>query len=275
MKMDASSHNHMGGPLDGVLAITASHVAEDQNHNSDELPVVMYREPKPIGCNCSSWNLWQILDSILPTGGFAHSYGLEAAVQLQLVSSSEALEAFAINAVENAASLLLPFVYKANRLPLVENWIQLDLILHATLTNGVTRKASIAQGSALLRVAAAVFGEISDLKHMRACSRKPDTVNVHHASVFGIICGLLGFDSFTTQQAYLFVTLRDILSAATRLNLTGPLEAASIQHRISKLAGEILKRHIDRPIEEAYQTAPLLDTIQGCHDYLFSRLFCS
>ncbi|GLJ50752.1 hypothetical protein SUGI_1081070 [Cryptomeria japonica] len=253
----------------------ATYMEENQCHHSDQLPVDMCDVQTSTKHIFSRWSLWQILDSILPTGGFAHSYGLEAAVQARVVPNAESLEAFAVNTVENTASLLLPFVYEANKHPNIENWIKLDLILHATLSNGVARKASIAQGSALLRVASTVFTEISDFKQMRTCARKPVMVHVHHASVFGVICGLLGFDSFTTQQAYLFVMLRDLLSASTRLNLIGPLEAASTQHRISKVAEKILKRHMDRPIEEAYQTAPVLDTAQGCHDYLFSRLFCS
>jgi len=32
---------------------------------------------------------------------------------------------------------------------------------------------------------------------------------------------------------------------------------------------------MNRDVEEACQTMPLLDTVQGCHGYLFSRLFSS
>lgn len=267
--------SHINGTVDGVSAFSATNITEDLHHDLDGMQVDICEEPLSIIHNYSRWNLWQMLDSVLPTGGFAQSYGLEAAVQSHMIPNPEALEAFAVNTLENTGSLLLPFVYKANRFPNIENWIKIDQILHATLTNGVARKASIAQGSSLLRVASTVFVEIPDLKQMRECARKPGMVHVHHASVFGIICGLLGFDSFTTQQAYLFMTLRDLLSAATRLNLIGPLESASIQHRIFKVANMILKRHMNHSIEEAHQTDPLLDTVQGCHDFLFSRLFRS
>lgn len=232
--------SNVDGTVDGVSANSAIAIAiditEDQHHDVDELPVGICEETLSISHIYSRWNLWQMLDSVLPTGGFAHSYGLEAAVQAQIIPNPEALEAFAVNTLENTGSLLLPFVYRGNRFPNIEDWIKIDQILHATLTNGVARKASISQGSALLRVASTVFVEIPELKHMRECARKP---------------------------------------AATRLNLIGPLESASIQHRIFKVADRILKRHMNHSIEEANQTAPLLDTVQGCHDYLFSRLFRS
>jgi urease accessory protein len=73
----------------------------------------------------------------------------------------------------------------------------------------------------------------------------------------------------------MFITLRDAFSAATRLNLVGPLGAAVLQHQVSIAAETMLKRWMNREVEDACQTAPLLDTLQGCHGYLFSRLFCS
>ncbi|CBI24293.3 unnamed protein product, partial [Vitis vinifera] len=134
------------------------------------------------------WSQWQLLDSILPTGGFAHSCGLEAAFQAHMISGPEDLQTYVLHVLENTGSLLLPFVYSAN------------------------------------------------------------------------ICNCV---------------FRNVISAATRLNLIGPLGAAKLQHDIAIAAEEMSKKWMNRKFEEACQTAPLLDTVQGCHAYLFSRLFCS
>ncbi|KAL1816381.1 urease accessory protein F isoform X2 [Daucus carota subsp. sativus] len=221
------------------------------------------------------WSQWQLLDSILPTGGFAHSFGLEAAIQTRMVCEPEDLKIYVVHLLENTGSLLLPFVYSAFQSPNLQTWYKVDKILNATLTNEVGRKASIAQGSALMRTAASVFTEIPSLKVMRQTSLGTGVVNFHHAPIFGMICGLLGFDSGTTQRAYMFVTLRDIISAATRLNVIGPLGAAVLQHQVAAIAEDLSNKWMDRPLDEACQTSPLLDTVQGCHGYLFSRLFCS
>ena len=144
---------------------------------------------------------WQLLDSILPTGGFAHSFGLEAAIQARIVSGPEDLQTFVIHLLENTASLLLPFVYSTTISPVLETLLKHHKMLDAILTNEVGRKASIAQGSALMRVAAAVYSEIPSLKSMRETSLSNGVVSFHHAPIFGLICGLLGLDSSTAQRA--------------------------------------------------------------------------
>ncbi|KAM3240389.1 hypothetical protein ACQJBY_053834 [Aegilops geniculata] len=221
------------------------------------------------------WSQWQLLDSILPTGGFAHSYGLEAAMQSRIVKNQEDLRLFLIQVVDNIGSLLLPFVYCASRSPDAAAWIRLDQLLDATLTNEVSRKASTSQGSALLRVAASVFTEIQPLQDLRRTFLGSTSVSFHHAPIFGLICGLVGFDSETTQRAYMFVAMRDVISAATRLSLIGPLAASVLQHQVAPDAEKMLQKWRDRDVSEASQTAPLLDALQGCHAYMFSRLFCS
>ncbi|KAL3521484.1 hypothetical protein ACH5RR_019633 [Cinchona calisaya] len=229
----------------------------------------------PVTGSVLQWSQWQLLDSILPTGGFAHSFGLEAAIQARFVSKPEDLQAYVINVLENTGSLLLPFVYSTTISPDIETWHKLDRMLDATLTNEIARKASILQGSALMRVAAAVYLEIPSLKPMRSTSLSSGTVSFHHAPIFGLVCGLLGMDAETSQKAYMFITMRDVISAATRLNLVGPLGAAVLQHQVAIVAEDLSRKWMNRSVEEACQTSPLLDTIQGCHAYLFTRLFCS
>ncbi|KAL6340369.1 hypothetical protein AAG906_005821 [Vitis piasezkii] len=196
------------------------------------------------------WSQWQLLDSIL----------LLAAFQAHMISGPEDLQTYVLHVLENTGSLLLPFVYSANMSPNLETWHKLDRMLDATLTNEVGRKASIAQGSALMRVAATVFSEVPSLKMMRSISLGSGTVAFHHAPIFGLVCGLLGLDAGISQRAYMFITMRDVISAATRLNLIGPLGAAKLQHDIAIAAEDMSKKWMNRTFEEACQTAPLLDT---------------
>jgi len=99
------------------------------------------------------------------------------------------------------------FVYSACKSSNMETWHKLDRILDATLTNEVGRKVSISQGSALMRVSSSVFVEIPSLKTMWDSSMKLGTVSFHHAPIFGLTCGALGFDSTGSQRAFMFRAL--------------------------------------------------------------------
>lgn len=225
--------------------------------------------------NYHLWSQWQLLDSFLPTGGFANSYGLESAIQSCFVVSLEDLRFYTLSVLDNTGSLFLPFVHAATKSPNFEAWLKLDRLLEATLSNEISRKASSSQGSALMRIAASIFLEIPSLKKIRESALISGTALFHHATVFGLVCGLLGLGSEFSQRAYMFMTTRDILSAATRLNLIGPISTAILQHQIGGDVEKMVKRWMDRHVEDACQTTPLLDIIQGSHGYLFSRLFSS
>lgn len=215
--------------------------------------------------------LWQLVDSAFPAGGFAHSGGLEAAVQHGAVTNSDSLRAFVHHAITQAGCGALPLVSGAhtNSADLGE----LDALCDAFLTNPVANRASRVQGQAFLSTCQRSFPGA-------AIEAVGDTVRAeklvgHHAPLFGAILSVLGVDRLDTQRLFLYLGSRSVISAAVRLGVVGAYDAQQLQAAI----GEQIDRTIERcghftPLE-IIQTAPLIDLRQATHDRLYSRLFQS
>jgi urease accessory protein len=217
-----------------------------------------------------SWLLLQLADSALPTGGFAHSAGLEAAVQLGRVDGPEALSAFVDEAVWSAATAALPFVTAAHRDR--SALAALDLRCDATLPGHVQNRASRAQGQAWLRAAGAAFGAPAEAIGDEVRARK---LPGHLAPVFGALLSALGAPEPDARRLFLFQGARAAVSAAVRLGVVGPLEAQALLSRAASAAERALAASADLRPEEAAGSAPLLDLLQGHQDRLYSRLFQS
>ena len=98
---------------------------------------------------------WQVVDSAFPTGGFAHSLGLEAAWQAGEVPDRDALVRFVRSALLQVGYGVLPLVTAAFRDP--SRLDELDALTEAFLTNPVANRASRTQGRALVATAARVW----------------------------------------------------------------------------------------------------------------------
>src|SRR5919204_2289710 len=96
----------------------------------------------------SDWMVWQVIDSAFPTGGFAHSGGLEAAWQAREVTDAGTLRGFLRGSILQAGHGGLPVLNAAHKVP--DAIEALDLLCHAFLTNAVANRASRIQGRALL-----------------------------------------------------------------------------------------------------------------------------
>lgn len=109
------------------------------------------------------WIALQICDSSFPGGAFAHSLGLESAIQHKFINrGAGTLDLFVSLALEQACAQLIPLVNSAHgiflriahdidihpQLPLCE-LIRIDELCHVTLTNEVARRSSINQGEIL------------------------------------------------------------------------------------------------------------------------------
>lgn len=215
--------------------------------------------------------LLQIADSAFPTGGFAHSQGLEAWAQLSAISGRPALGRFLDEAVVQAAHGGLPFVHAAHDEPSAV--CAVDRMAELFVRAPVANRASRAQGRAFVGTAAEVF-DLPEVQRLGSAVRARQTPG-HHAPLFGAVCTLVGLSRAETGRVFLHLALRGVASAAVRLGLFGPLEAQRAQLARGPLITDLLTRCDALRAEDATQTAPLLEMFGAHHDRLYSRLFQS
>lgn len=237
------------------------------NHKSAcALPVA---SPSPE--RAKDWLIWQLADSAFPTGGFGHSGGLEAAWQQGEVRNSGELMEFLEVSLFQLRRSTLPFVKAAHQQE--GDFARLDLNCDAFLGNHVANRASRAQGQSFLSSAARSFAlpALHEFRDRVLCENLPG----HSAPVFGAVGFELGLDLATTVRLHVFIQMRSILSSAVRLGVVGPLEAQSLQQRLSPIVEVVSATPHLLDLEQASQAAPLLDLWQGMQDRLYSRLFQS
>jgi len=135
--------------------------------------------------------LLQFADGLFPTGGFAHSFGLETYVQDGRVRDRHGLEAFVAAHLEGSAgpadAAAVVLAVRLSARADADDWIALDQRLEAMKPVPEFRAASRQMGRQTLRIAVGLGDDpflarlAGAVDHERACG--------HHASVFGAVVG--------------------------------------------------------------------------------------
>jgi len=236
-------------------------------------------------------------DSALPLGSFAFSSGLESYLahckQAKTSKTPSVLfDHFLDLSLANLASTTLPYVMSAYHHP--DRLADLDNDLDASTPCTVARRASVAQGRALIAVweralapsavsldsSAASVQVLQDFVSQMK-NTKPDEyglqLNAHFAPLFGIVCLALQVSPADTAYLYLLNHAKALLSAAVRASVMGPyqshavLASASLQRQITLCVA----REKEKLAEAAGLTVPTMDLWIGRHELLYSRIFNS
>jgi urease accessory protein len=237
---------------------------------------------RPSGCRSRSaiscfeghaviWRIWQLADSAFPSGGFAHSGGLEAALQQGEVRGAEGFRRFLLDSLWQAGRGSMPMANASfdDRARLAEA----DGICDAFLNNPVANRASRVQGRTFFSACLRAIGG-SELRSLEQEIRARGLAQ-HHAPLFGATLAALGVERELMQRLVLHLAMRGVVSGAVRLGVIGPYQGQSIQWELAPELEAILKACGELGLEDVSQTAPLLDLLQGNHDRLYSRLFQS
>jgi urease accessory protein len=238
--------------------------------------------------------LFLLSDSALPLGSFAFSSGLES--YLAHTRKASSFSSFLTVSLSSYASTTLPFVLAAHRNP--ENLLELDDTLDATIMCTVGRRASVAQGRALLSIWDRSFSQatpagtspvlLETLRQFTISLRSTPSNGVmnngelpvasaHLGPLFGTIAGILGLSLQQTAYVFILSHVKALLSAAVRASMFGPYQAqkllASLEVQVA--ITKAIETEWNTKVEDAGQSIPVMDLWFGRHEMLYSRIFNS
>ena len=206
-----------------------------------------------------------LADGRLPAGGHAHSGGLEAAVASGRVRDLAGLGGFLRGRL--ATSGLVTAAFSAAGCARTAAWSDLDAGLDARTPSPALRKASRAQGRALLRAGRAMWS-------VPATGR-----DLHHAVALGIVAAAAGLGPHDAATAAAHGTVTGPANAAVRLLGLDPYGVHALLARLAgdcdRIAADAAVR-IDDPVDALPAAgAPLLDIGAEIHAAWEVRLFAS
>ncbi|KAH0498054.1 hypothetical protein TgHK011_005333 [Trichoderma gracile] len=224
-------------------------------------------------------------DSALPIGSFAFSSGLESFAAHNR-SAASSFSSFLPLSLSSYASSTLPFVLAAHRRP--QSLAELDDQLDAAVICTVGRRASVAQGRALLSIWERSFkptilpppasSSSSPSSHQTASSSsssispdalvlsdfsallrresskssagagEPPLVSAHLGPLFGVIAAVVGLSLRQTAYVFMLSHVKALVSAAVRANMFGPYQAQKM------LASEHVQALINAVVEREWRT---------------------
>ncbi|KAI5461478.1 hypothetical protein BGZ63DRAFT_424362 [Mariannaea sp. PMI_226] len=223
-------------------------------------------------------------DSALPLGSFAFSSGLES--YLAHSQRAATFASFLPASLSSFAGTTLPFVLAAHRDP--DALAALDDQLDAAIICTVGRRASVAQGRALLGIWERSFRAsqpgvdervLREYSSLLRAEQKNDIplVSAHLAPLFGAICAIVGLGLRQTAYVFMLSHVKALISAAVRASVFGPYQAQKVLagQNVQRMIDDMIDREWHTPVEEAGQTVPVMDLWIGRHETLYSRIFNS
>ena len=216
--------------------------------------------------------LLHLVDSAIPTGSFAYSYGLESSITFGLIDTPFALRNYLYSYLQQAGSAELPFINSTYRF--TEKAAEFQILAEeydAQLLVPTLYKTSTVQGRNWLKLLTSFYPDLG-LETLTQWFTA-HTVPPHFTLVFTLALQRAGFALKELQTMYLHMLLRDQLSAAIRLGFLGPLEGHKLQHDFYAVFEHILAGQAGKKYGEATRSAFLLDVAQVLHEDIYSKLF--
>jgi urease accessory protein len=223
--------------------------------------------------------LIQTTDTLFPSGGYAHSYGLEELVSLGLIRTKEQLEEFLIREIlPTLERLELPYLrycYTSAEKQDCRNLLELNEEISSWKMTKEIRNAGMSQGSQMLRMIREIYQcdfsqnfEQILIRNNSTCQQITATALLRKAQQSPLEPTLI---------AWVYQAVSNFCSASIKLLRLGEVACQKLIHRC--MTQQNLDKTISGSLEikrdEAGFFNPVLDIASARHELAFSRLFIS
>lgn len=222
-------------------------------------------------------SLLHFADSGFPTGGYAHSFGLETYCQDGLVRGSEDLERYLVAQIEGSAgpcdATAAVGALRAAAREDLGACRAIDATLEAMKAVKEFRDGSRQMGRQTLRVAAALTGEARLVRY--AADVDQGLAPGHHAVAYGLAAAALGWEPVAAATAYLYSTTALLVGAALRLLSMGQMDGQRVLWNLHPVIERVARKAATRDASDLWSFAPGIEIAGIRHETLDMRLFRS
>ena len=218
----------------------------------------------------------RFVDSFFPSGGYAFSSGLEAAVQGGAVRNAEELSRYVVESLTTGMgereAVIVGIAHEAYVSGALETAFNADRELEAMKLGRESRTASRQMGRQVMRLAADQFARQPLIEEYLAAVEAEQTPG-HLAVSLGLTLAAAGWSKEDSIAAFLYQTATGFVAAAMKLLPIGQREGQRLLENWLEVIEPISLKAAHQRVLQSW--SPIQDIYSMRHNRLESRLFRS